>query len=221
MSKSMKEHSNRNSVPAKMKPIFENIVAATDEFCETYLNDEYAQLSKELAAALSRKRPSPLLRGNINTWACGIIYALGYVNFLFDKSEGPFVSADQLCDAFGVKKSTAYQKSKNIRDIFRMSQFDPRWCLPSLIERNPLVWMLEVDGITVDARWLPREIQEIAFEKGLIPYIPDKTNDNQIDSIEVVDDIVFDEANEERSRERKAKKRKRRSDDPSQRLLDF
>jgi hypothetical protein len=217
----MKEHSNVNSVPAGMKSIFESIVDATGEFCETYLDDEYAQLSIELASALSRKRPSPLLRGNINTWACGIVYALGYVNFLFDESEGPYVSADQLCNAFGVKKSTAYQKSKNIRDMFRMSQFDPRWCLPSLVERNPLVWMIEVDGITVDARWLPREIQELAFEKGLIPYIPNETKDNQIDSIEVVDDVEFDKANEERSREKKKKKSKRRSEDSSQQLLDF
>ena len=90
----------------------------TDEFCAEYLNDEYAQLSRELAAALSRKRPSPLLRGNLDTWACGINYALGFVNFLFDKSVSPCVSVDQLCNAFGVAKSTGYQKSKQIRDMF-------------------------------------------------------------------------------------------------------
>ena len=157
-----------------MKPTFESIVELTDEFCREYLNDEYAQLSRELAAALSRKRPSPLLRGSADIWACGIVYALGYVNFLFDKSESPFVGADQLCHAFGVGKSTAYQKSKNIRDIFHMSQFDPRWCLPSMVERNPQVWMIEVDGIAVDARWLPWELQEIAFKKGLIPYVPNE-----------------------------------------------
>ena len=164
----MKENSKASSVPAQMKSTFESIAERTDEFCREYLNDEYAQLSRELVAALSRKRPSPLLRGGEDTWACGVVYALGYVNFLFDKSESPFVSADQLCNAFKVTKSTVYQKSKNIRDIFHMSQFDPRWCLPSLVERNPLVWMIEVDGITVDARWLLRVIQEIAFEKGLI-----------------------------------------------------
>ena len=80
----MNEHSNVNAVPAKMKSTFESIVDATDEFCETHLNNEYAKLSKELAAALSRKRPSPLLKGKINTWACGIVYALGYVRLLVD-----------------------------------------------------------------------------------------------------------------------------------------
>ncbi len=33
--------------------------------------------------------------------------------------------------------------------------------------------MLSVNGMIVDIRNLPREAQEMAFEKGLIPYIPD------------------------------------------------
>jgi hypothetical protein len=44
-------------------------------------------------------------------------------------------------------------------------------CLPSLIETNPLVWMAQVNGLVVDLRDMPREVQEIAFEKGTIPYI--------------------------------------------------
>jgi hypothetical protein len=32
--------------------------------------------------------------------------------------------------------------------------------------------MAQVNGVLVDLRMMPREVQEIAFEKGLIPYIP-------------------------------------------------
>ena len=35
-----------------------------------------------------------------------------------------------------------------------------------------MVWMIEVDGLLVDARRIPREIQEQPFRKGLIPDIP-------------------------------------------------
>jgi hypothetical protein len=31
---------------------------------------------------------------------------------------------------------------------------------------------LEVDGFVVDARSMPLAVQQVAFEKGLIPYIP-------------------------------------------------
>jgi hypothetical protein len=49
---------------------------------------------------------------------------------------------------------------------------DPKWTLPSRLADNPLVWMLEIDGLLVDIRSTPRAVQEMAFYKGLIPYIP-------------------------------------------------
>jgi hypothetical protein len=53
-----------------------------------------------------------------------------------------------------------------------MFQMDPRWCLPSQVDSNPLIWMLEVNGLIVDVRYMPRAVQEMAYHKGLIPYIP-------------------------------------------------
>ena len=73
-------------VSKKMQPTYDTITALTNEYCEAHLNEEYAELARQLTAALCRKRPSPLSRGKPNSWACGIIYALGFVNFLFDKS---------------------------------------------------------------------------------------------------------------------------------------
>ena len=159
-------------VPASIRPTYEAIVALTDSFCEEYLNDEYAVLCRQLTAALARKRPSPLERGGLEIWACGIVYALGTVNFLFDKSQTPHMRADELCTAFGVSKSSGANKGKVIRDLFGMSQFDPNWCLPSMVDDNPLIWMLEVNGLIVDVRDMPRQIQELAYRKELIPYIP-------------------------------------------------
>jgi hypothetical protein len=160
------------TVPAAMQLTYAAIVALTDSFCRQHLNDEYATLCRELAAALARKRPSPLARGKPDIWACGIVYALGTVNFLFDKSQTPHMRADELCAAFGVSQSSGANKAKLIRDMFGMFQMDPRWCRPSMIDQNPLVWLLEVNGLIVDVRHMPREVQEIAYHKGLIPYIP-------------------------------------------------
>ena len=65
-------------------------------------------------------------------------------------------------------------KSKQIRDLLDMCQMDPNWTLPSMIDDNPLVWMIQVNGLIIDAHYATREIQEEAFRKGLIPYIPDE-----------------------------------------------
>jgi hypothetical protein len=35
-----------------------------------------------------------------------------------------------------------------------------------------MAWMIMVDGFILDARTMPREVQEVAYRKGLIPYIP-------------------------------------------------
>ena len=40
------------------------------------------------------------------------------------------------------------------------------------MDKNPMAWMISVNGFLVDARFLKREFQEEALRKGLIPYIP-------------------------------------------------
>jgi hypothetical protein len=161
------------NVPKAMQEVFDKIVAITDEVAEKNLNEEYAQTIRYATAALCRKRPSPLLKGRVKSWACGITYAIGFVNFLFDRSQDPFMSAADLCAAFGVSKSTGGNKSKEVRDILKTFQRDPNWCLPSEMDNNPMAWLISVNGFMIDARNAPRQIQELAYEKGIIPYIPD------------------------------------------------
>ena len=48
----------------------------------------------------------------------------------------------------------------------------PDYCLASLLDDNPMVWMLSVNGLIVDIRDMPREVQVQAYQQGLIPYIP-------------------------------------------------
>ena len=160
------------SIPSSVEPFYLAIVNLTDAMCNQHLNGEYADLSRRLAATLARKRPSPIIRGKPEIWACAIIYALGTVNFLFDKSQTPHMRADELCAVFGVSQSSGANKAKIIRDMLKMYQLDPSWCLPSKIDDNPMVWILQVNGMMVDIRHMPREVQVIAYEKGLIPYIP-------------------------------------------------
>ena len=155
-----------------MQPIYSQIVAITDKFSTDHLNEEYAQLIRHATAALCRKRPSPLNKGKVSSWACGITYAIGAANFLFDLSQNPSMRAADLCAAFGVSKSTGGTKSKAVRDALDIYQLDPNWCLPSLMDSNPMAWMIMVDGFMLDARHVSREIQEIAYKKGIIPYIP-------------------------------------------------
>jgi len=170
----MPRRSKSESVPNAMKPRYDEIVTVTDAFCDEHLNAEYAQLCRQMAATLARKRPSPLQTGRVNTWAAGIVHALGTVNFLFDKTQEPHIRAADLAEASGLAKSTISGKSKQIRDLLKIGLMDPDWTLPSRMDDNMMAWMVSVDGLILDARYLPREIQEEAYRKGFIPYVPDK-----------------------------------------------
>ena len=169
----MPKRSRSHHVPKDMQARFDEITQLTDAFCQTYLNDEYGQLCRELTAPLCRKRPSPLVRGKAATWACGIIHAVGMVNFLFDPSQTPHMPASQIWEYFDLSSSTMQAKSKQIRDLMGMYPMDTDWSIPSMVDKNPLIWMREVTGLIIDVRQAPREIQEAAFRKGFIPYIPD------------------------------------------------
>ncbi|MCL4465484.1 MAG: DUF6398 domain-containing protein [Chloroflexi bacterium] len=160
-------------VPVKTKPVFEAVAGLTEGFCNQHLNAEYADLCRALAAALARKRPSPILQGDANAWACAIVYAIGKVNFLFDKTQSPHLSAGELCSLSGLGLNTVSTKARKIMRMVGMFELDPRWSLPSFVPDNPLVWLIEVDGFLLDARDAPRDIQEEAFHRGLIPYLPE------------------------------------------------
>ena len=148
------------------------VIGLIDQFCKEHLNEEYALLCRKLAEKLGRKRPSPLLHGSPNAWASGIVRAVGGVNFLHDKSQTPYMRATDIDHYLGTSPSSGAAKLAAIRKMFKLYQLDPNWTLPSRLEDNPLVWMLEVNGLMMDVRQAPREVQEIAFHKGLIPYIP-------------------------------------------------
>ncbi len=139
------------------------IVGLIDQFCREHLNEEYAGLCRKLAENLARKRPSPLVSGKPQTWACGIVRTIGWVNFLDDRSQSPHMKLTAIDKAFGIDESTAQGKSMLIRKTLKIRPMDPAWSLRSQIEQNPTAWMIQVNGFLVDARFLKREIQEEAL----------------------------------------------------------
>jgi hypothetical protein len=170
----MSKFKKSETVPAYMREVFENIVGITNSICKKYLNEEYALLARQATAALCRKR-SVALSGSYNSWACGIVYALGIINFLFDKTQSPYIKASDLCTVFGLSKSTGQAKAKMVLRLLKMNQFDANWIIPSRLDNHPMIWMISYNGFIVDVRYMPKEVQLAAYQKGLIPKIPEKS----------------------------------------------
>jgi Domain of unknown function (DUF6398) len=105
-------------------------------------------------------------------WAAGVVYAIGEVNFLFDRAQPPHAIADEL---------TMANKAGVIRKAVDMTPFDPGFCRREIVESNPLNWLLQVNGIILDARSLPTHIQRQAAAMGLLPDVPGTAPDEPDD----------------------------------------
>lgn len=157
-------------LPVALREVVAAILAITDSVCEQHLDREYAQLCRSLVGRLARKRPSPLVRGDARIWAAGVAYTVGSMNFLFDRSQTPHLRADELAERFGVVQSTMANKSARIRALLELSSwFEPELTRRTMLEQNPLAWLVTVNGVPVDARTLPCELQDEARRLGLIP----------------------------------------------------
>jgi hypothetical protein len=179
------------AVPDKARAAHDAVVAVTDRFCKERLNNEYAELCRRIVDTLARKRPSPLASGKPQGWAAGVVRAAGRVNFLDDPSQTPHLKMSEIDQAMGVSLATAQAKSKAVRDLIDMGPLDPEWTLPSRVADNPLAWMITVNGLVLDARDAPRPVQEEAFRKGIIPYLPGASNAGAVDEPAPPTDDVY------------------------------
>jgi hypothetical protein len=158
-------------VPKNMAALYAELTTLTDKFCAAHLDEHYALLARQALAALCRKRPSPLLKGKPETWACGVIYAIGQANFLSDKASQPHMNMADLCGHFGISTSTGNGKAKLISSAVGIQMFDNTWLTPAMQAKNPMAWKVMCNGFIVDARQLPVHVQEQCVARGLIPHV--------------------------------------------------
>lgn len=138
----------------------ETLIEMTAAFCSTHLDEDYKQLSEKLIRKMARKWDVPFLYGRIEIWAASIIYALGTINVLFDKRFEPHITPDTICTYFRTSKSTTYQKSKKIRDMFSIKYGDKEFSTPYILENDPLSHLMIPKSLTRAMKVL-KKLQEI------------------------------------------------------------
>ena len=139
----------------------EKLLEMTGAFCAQKLDDEYFQLCEKLIKKLGRKRDVPFQRGRLEIWAAAVAYAIGSINFLFDKSFEPYMTAEQISEYFGTKNSTVSNKARQIKDMFDMWHFSPEFSTQRMNEQNPFNNMVMVDGYILPLDTLPVDLQEM------------------------------------------------------------
>lgn len=133
----------------RVQALQRQLTEMTAAFCRQHADVEYQRLCKKLIDKMARKRSVPFLSGRLEIWAAAIVYALGSINFLFDKSFLPHATPDTLCNAFQVSKRTVAQKAKLIRDLFKLEYFDPEFSTEHMAKNNPFARLRMVNGFLV------------------------------------------------------------------------
>lgn len=168
-------------VPEAFRQVYADLVRLLDKFCSERLDAEFQQLCRQMAVELCQAG-SPVVRGKRESWACGIVYTVGSVNFLQDPSFEPHVRSEEIAEWFGVSTATMHSKAKVLREGLDIVQFEPQWTVPSRLRDNPFAWLVEMEGgIIVDARMLPVAAQQKLVEAGVIPFVFEQQED-EIDS---------------------------------------
>ena len=128
-------------IPVALRDWAQQIIDLTNAACWEHLDEEYGLLTRRLVARLARKRPSPIVRGDARIWAAGAIYAVGQVNFLFDRSQTAHLTATQLADALGVVQTTMANKAGIINRALGIGMFEPDLTRVAMIEQHPMAWL--------------------------------------------------------------------------------
>jgi len=148
---------NKEEIKNKEKKLLE----LTGSFCTQKLDDDYYQLCEKLILKLGRKRDVPFKSGKIEIWAAAVIHAIGSINFLFDKSFEPYVTAEQVSEYFETKKSTVSNKARQIKDMFKLGYYDTNFSTQKMTENNPFNDMVMVNGLIVPLSSIPEDLQEM------------------------------------------------------------
>ena len=166
----------RELVPPHLRERFHAIVERTDAVCEEHLDQEYRALARVMAVELCQEG-TPAVRGKPESWAAGILYALGSINFLSDSSFPPTMTLSDVTQLCGVSAATGSNKARDIRELLDVEEHAARWMMDDRRAADPRIWFVErPDGMIVDLRWAPREVKEAAFRVGLIPFVPESAD---------------------------------------------
>ena len=125
-------------LPPKLGKRLGEVVAITDRFCDEHLDAEYKQLCRDMAAVLCISG-CPLTSGKAAGWAAGIVYSVGWVNFIGDPSQPHHMRAEDMAPPLGVSPATLINRARDVREGLGLVRMDPRWSTKAMLERNPLL----------------------------------------------------------------------------------
>ena len=121
----MEQNSDNKTKLSQIKELLEN-------FCLEYFDEQLKSYSLILFKTIKKKSLMNIYRGKSEIWAASIVYVIARLNFLFDKDSDNYISVDELCDFFNVKKTTVGNKASQIEKIHNITLGDKQFTKPEI-----------------------------------------------------------------------------------------
>ncbi len=115
------------------------IEALTDRFCDKHFDEEFRELCRSMAVALTQKGLS--LEGEAAEWAAGILAAVAWVNLLDHPDRPLHVTTEAIASASGVSLAALTSRARLIHETLELHRKAPQWSTQQLAERNLLTWV--------------------------------------------------------------------------------
>lgn len=142
----------------------QQLLEITGTFCAQKLNQEYFELCEKLIKKMGRKREVPFKRGKLEIWAAAVIYTIGSINFLGDKSFEPYLHTREIHNYFGTKPSTVSAKARMIKDMFDLWYYNPEFSTGHMHQSNPFNNLVMVDDLILPIESLPEHMQQMVHQ---------------------------------------------------------
>lgn len=94
------------------------------DYCNQYLDNEYTEICNQVFENLLKDNSAVFNRGKAEIWSAAIVWAVGSINFLADKSFEPYASLYDVCKYFNANTSSVGQKASKIRKMLNIDIFN-------------------------------------------------------------------------------------------------
>jgi hypothetical protein len=143
----------------------DQICKKVTDYCKKQLNQEYEDIYKKVFQDLLKIDMDIFNRGKADIWAAAVVWAVGSINFLGDKSFEPYTTLADVCQYFNANTSTVGQKASKIRELLDMNYLNSDYLIESPAGKFLDSLVMIPDGFIVPSYMFEDEFNEDGDEE--------------------------------------------------------
>ncbi|WP_244835288.1 DUF6398 domain-containing protein [Clostridium sp. BJN0001] len=122
---------------------YEDISNKLSDFSDKFLTSDYKSLLIRSLKLIYENNKENLMKGKSESWACGLVHALGTINGLFDSKNDISLKVSDLYKAFNISSSTGLNKSKDVRKLLSLDENSDKWKISKNMQNEQFRFLVD------------------------------------------------------------------------------